>query len=89
METISTLSESLTKTLRTTSKEWENTLKNLDGNLKDIGNGTHIKIPMDAGYVNFYRSQNSFETTVWMKYLIQDNLKIVLEHSNNTKSDKL
>ncbi len=89
METISTLSESLTKILRTTSKEWENTLKNLDGNLKDIGNGTHIKIPMDAGYVNFYRSQNSFETTVWMKYLIQDNLKIALEHSNNTKSDKL
>ncbi len=64
-------------------------LKNLDGNLKDIGNGTHIKIPTDVGYVNFYRLQNSFEITVWMKYLIQDNLKIVLEHSNNTKSEEL
>ncbi len=63
--------------------------KNLDGNLKDIGNGTHIKIPTDAGYVNFYRSQNSYEITAWMKLLIQDNLRIALEHSNNTKSTKL
>ncbi len=63
--------------------------KNLDGNLKDIGNGTHIKIPMDAGYVNFYRSQNSYEITAWMKLTIQDNLRIALEHSNNTKSDEL
>ncbi len=63
--------------------------KNLDGNLKDIGNGTHIKIPTDAGYVNFYRSQNSYEITAWMKLLIQDNLRIALEHSNNTKSTEL
>ncbi len=83
------MSELLGKTLQTTSKEWENMLRSLDGNLKDIGNGTHIKIPTDAGYVNFYRSQNSYETTVWMKYLVQDNLKIALEHSNNTKSDEL
>ncbi len=79
----------MAKVLLTTSNEWENMLKNLDGNLRDIGNGTHIKIPTDAGYVNFYRLQNSFETTVWMKYLIQDNLKIALEHSNNTKSHEL
>ncbi len=63
--------------------------KNLDGNLKDIVNGTHIKIPTDVGYVNFYRLQNSFEITVWMKLLVQDNLKIALEHSNNTKLDEL
>ncbi len=63
--------------------------KNLDGNLRDIGSGTHIKIPTDVGYVNFYRSQNSYEITAWMKLTIQDNLKIALEHSNNTKSDKL
>ncbi len=89
METISTLSALLTKVLQTTSKEWENMSKNLDGNLRDIGNGTHIKIPTDVGYVNFYRSQNSYEITAWMKLLIQDNLRIALEHSNNTKSDKL
>ncbi len=89
METISTLSASLAKVLLSTSKEWLSMSKNLDGNLKDIGNGTHIKIPMDAGYVNFYRLQNSYEITAWMKLEIQDNLKIALEHSNNTKSDEL
>jgi len=88
-EKISTLSVLLEKALQTTSKEWENMLRNLDGNLKDIGNGTHIKIPTDVGYVNFYRLQNSYEITVWMKYQIQDNLKIALEHSNNTKSTEL
>jgi len=63
--------------------------KSLDGNLKDIGNGTHIKIPTDAGYVNFYRLQNSYEITAWMKLTVQDNLKIALEHSNNTKLNEL
>ncbi len=66
--------------------------KNLDGNLKDIGSGTHIKIPTDVGYVNFYRSQNSYEITVWMKLIVQDNLKIKQEMQqelNNTKSDEL
>jgi len=83
------LSELLKKTLQTTSNEWLNMSKSLDGNLRDIGNGTHIKIPTDAGYVNFYRSVNSYEITAWMKLIIQDNLKIALEHSNNTKSDEL
>ncbi len=66
--------------------------KNLDGNLKDIGNGTHIKIPTDAGYVNFYRLQNSYEITAWMKLNIQDNLQIKQEHTerlNLTKSTEL
>ncbi len=89
METISTLSESLMKTLLLTSIEWGNMCKSYDGNLKDIGSGTHIKIPTAAGYVNFYRLPNSYEITVWMKLTIQDNLKIALEHSNNTKSAKL
>ncbi len=71
------------------STAWENMSKNLDGNLKGIANGTHIKIHTDAGYVNFYRSQNSYEITAWMKSEIQDNLKIALEHSNNTKSEEL
>ena len=67
-------------------------LKSLDGNLKDIGNGTHIKIPTDAGYVNFYKLQNSYEITVWMKLEIQDNIQIkkeMREQLNNTKSDEL
>ncbi len=92
MVTTSTLSELLTKTLSRISQECTNMCKNLDGNLKDIGSGTHIKIPTDAGYVNFYRSANSYEITVWMKLTIQDNLQIKMEHSqqlNNTKSDEL
>ncbi len=92
MVTTSTLSELLTKTLFSISSECTNMCKNLDGNLKDIGNGTHIKIPTDAGYVNFYRSANSYEITVWMKLNIQDNLQIKMEHSqklNNTKSKEL
>jgi len=48
-----------------------NMSRNLDGNQKDIANGTHIKIPMDVGYVNYYKSANSFEITVWMKLEIQ------------------
>ncbi len=89
MEKISTLSALLEKYSVITSSDFQSISKNLDGNLRDIVNGTHIKIPTDVGYVNFYRSQNSFEITVWMKINIQDNLKIALEHSNNTKSQQL
>ncbi len=86
---IPTLSGFLERILLLTSNEWLNMSKSLDGNLKAIANGTHIKIPMDVGYVNFYRLQNSFEITVWMKLEVQDNQKIALEHSNNTKSTEL
>ncbi len=70
-----------------TSNDFMNMCKNLDGNLKDIGNGTHIKIPTDAGYVNFYRSVNSYEITVWMKSTIQDNLKTKEDHVQNLLND--
>ncbi len=75
-----------------TLNDFMNMCKNLDGNLKDIGNGTHIKIPTDAGYVNFYKSANLFEITVWMKTSIQSNLEIKEEHAQRllkTKSYKL
>ncbi len=70
--TISTLSEHLEKYSLITYCDFLSTLKNLDGNLKDIANGTHIKIPTDVGYVNFYKSMNSLEITVWMKSSIQE-----------------
>ncbi len=92
LETTSTLSEQMAKLLALISNGCTNMCKSLDGNLKDIGNGTHIKIPTDAGYVNFYRSANSYEITAWMKLIIQDNLQIKqeMQHQlNNTKSDKL
>ncbi len=90
--TISTLSVLLEKYSLITWNEFMSMCKNLDGNLKDIGSGTHIKIPTDAGYVNFYRSANSYEITVWMKLSIQDNLQIKTDHTeqlNSAKSDKL
>ncbi len=92
METILTLNAHLARALNRISQEFMSMSKNLDGNLKDIVSGTHIKIHTDAGYVNFYRSQNSFEITAWMKSNIQDNLKIKEEHTidlYNTKSDEL
>ncbi len=81
--TISTLSALMEKYSLITLGEFMSMCKNLDGNLKDIGSGTHIKIPTDAGYVNFYRSVNSYEITVWMKSNIQDNLQIKREHQEN------
>jgi len=89
LETISTLSVLLEKYSAITSNEFQNILKNLDGNLKDIVNGTHIKIPTGVGYVNFYRSQNSFEITVWMKLIIQDNLKMKQEHAQRLINDQV
>ncbi len=78
METISTLSESMEKYSDLTLNDFQNMCKNLDGSLKDIVSGTHIRIPTDVGYVNFYKSQNSFEITVWMKLLIQEESGIKL-----------
>ncbi len=43
------------------------TLVNLSGSLKDIECGTRIKIPIRAGYVNFYRSLESYEISLWLK----------------------
>ncbi len=43
------------------------TLVNLSGNLTDIECGTRIKIPIRAGYVNFYKSVESLEISLWLK----------------------
>ncbi len=87
MVTILTLNELLEKTFSNISSVYMNMCKNLDGNLKAIGNGTLIKIHTDVGYVNFFKSANSFEITVWMKSNIQDNLQIKLEHKQNLIND--
>ncbi len=72
--TTSILSEYLEKYSAITYCDFLSILANLDGKVKDIANGTHIKIPTDAGYVNFYKSQNSLEITVWMKSNIQEKI---------------
>ncbi len=43
------------------SEDLMSTLVNLSGSLTDIECGTHIKIPMDAGYVSYYKSVDNFE----------------------------
>ncbi len=85
--TIITLSVLMEKYSKATSNDFTSMCKSLDGNLKGIGSGTHIKIPTDVGYVNFYKSANSYEITAWMKLNIQDNLQIKKEHKQNLIND--
>ncbi len=85
METISTLSELLEKLLDRISTDLESTLVNLDGNLKDIVNGTHIKIPMDVGYVNFYKLPNSYEISIWLKNNLTDLTPETLDNLNKNE----
>ena len=61
------LSEELEKLLKVTEQELLNTFKNLSGSLKDIGNGTRIKIPTVAGYVSCFKSEDSLEIALWFK----------------------
>ena len=69
----------MTKEIRVLTEEMEklqsrilsdltSTLVNLSGSLKDIECGTHIKIPMGAGYVSYYKSVEHLETlTLYLK----------------------
>jgi len=56
------------------------TLVNLSGNLKDIECGTRIKIPIAAGYVNFYKSVESLEISLWLKETMMETEKMNLNH---------
>ncbi len=47
------------------SDELTSALVNWSGNLTDIGNGTLIKIPMDAGYVKLFKSSDSWNLNCW------------------------
>ncbi len=60
------LTEALMKLSDLIQNELETLLVNLSGNLTDIECGTHIKIPTRAGYVNFYKSVESYKLSCWM-----------------------
>lgn len=65
------LSEEMEKLGNRISEDLASTLVELDGNLKDIDNGTLIKIPMAAGYVTLSTYLNDCKSTclrirVWM-----------------------
>jgi len=53
--------------LERTYTDLMSTLVNLSGSLTGIESGTRIKIPIRAGYVNFYKSSESYEISLWMK----------------------
>jgi len=54
------------KVLDRISTDLLSTLVNLSGSLKDIGYGTLIKIPTDAGYVKFYKSHDAWNLSCWI-----------------------
>ncbi len=62
------LCEEMEKLSSRISEVLKSTLVSLSGSLKDIECGTHIKIPTDVGYVNYYKSVENTETiTVYLK----------------------
>ncbi len=66
------LTEAMENLLTITFQEFLNTLVNLSGNLKDIECGTHIKIPIPAGYVSYYRSDEALKLSLWLSDTIQE-----------------
>jgi len=59
------------------------TLVNLSGSLKDIECGTRIKIPIAAGYVNFYKSSESYEMSVWLREAMMETEPLTLKENEN------
>ena len=63
---IPALSEEMEKLLDRTLNDFMSTLVNLSGNQMDISVGTHIKIPMDVGYVKLFKSADSLKMSLWI-----------------------
>ncbi len=74
------LYEEITKLLDRISNDLMSTLISLDGSLKAIECGTRIKIPMDAGYVNCYKSATSLEIQIWLKDSIKMQPQMIDEY---------
>ncbi len=76
--TISTLSSELEKLGNRMLEDLESFLVESDGNQKDISAGTHIKIPLGAGYVSYWISPTDCSTTVrvWLTETMNDNRNI-------------
>ncbi len=69
---IQTLAEEMEKLSARISEDVTSTLVNLSGSQKAIECGTRIKIPMDAGYVSYYKSPENSETVaVWYTQTVQ------------------
>ncbi len=70
-KTIQVLSAEMVNLLETMYQSYQNFLVNWSGNQKDIECGTHIKIPIPAGYVSFYRSDDAFKVSFWLSDTVQ------------------
>ncbi len=90
-EGIQELSKELEKLLNRTSDDLTSTLVNLSGSLKAIECGTHIKIPQGAGYVSYYKSQDSTEkVSMWItQEIYPESTQETLNHNEEieAKSD--
>jgi len=65
-----TLTAVMENLLQITYQEFTNSLVNLSGSLKDIECGTHIKIPIPAGYVSCYRSDEHLKMSLWLSDML-------------------
>ncbi len=75
------------KLLDRTSNDLMSTLVNLSGNLKDIECGTHIKIPIAAGYVKFYKSLESYEMSLWLKDAMMETEPLTVSENQNLNEE--
>ncbi len=72
---IQILTEQMESLLRLGYQEYLNTLVNLSGSLKDIECGTHIKIPIPAGYVSCYKSEDNLKLSLWISDQVYQKLE--------------
>ncbi len=88
-KTIQVLTGQMENLLTIGYQEFLNTLVNLSGNLKDIECGTHIKIPIPAGYVSCYKSEDNLKLSLWISDTVYLNLKTEGAQELITKSTQL
>ncbi len=74
-KTTQTLIAEMTNLLQTTWQGLQNFLVNWSGSLKDIECGTHIKIPIPAGFVSCYRSVEGLNVKLWFSDTLIENLE--------------
>ncbi len=71
---IQILTEQMENLLTITYQEYLNTILNLSGSLKDIECGTHIRIPIPAGYVSCYKSEEHLKLSLWISDTISQKI---------------
>ncbi len=75
------LSEEMAKLASRIEQDLLSTLVNLSGSLTVIVSGTRIKIPMDAGYVSYYKSQDAESISMWLNQTLMKEFKEKMNHN--------